>query len=66
MHQNYNQDCSWLLHDISDLPDVVEINLLPDMTLDQLLETLNRAVRNKKGLKYAVQSLRSIRAGIYR
>ncbi|CAG2255437.1 KCTD1_15 [Mytilus edulis] len=45
---------------------IVAIDLLPDNALDQLLEKFYPSLRNKNGEKYAVQSLRSIRAGIQR
>ncbi|CAG2226279.1 unnamed protein product [Mytilus edulis] len=45
---------------------IVAIDLLREMTLDQLLETFYPSLRNKNGEKYAVQSLRLIRAGIQR
>ncbi|XP_071177250.1 uncharacterized protein [Mytilus edulis] len=45
---------------------IVAIDLLPNNALDQLLEKFYPSLRNKNGEKYAVQSLRSIRAGIQR
>ena len=42
----------------------VAIDLLPDINFDELRAKVYPSLRNKNGEKYAVQSLRSIRAGI--